>query len=1139
MVILNINEKRVCEMVETSMAKKDNYFGVSIEMAQWIPYTKTNWDSSSKFPLDDWSFSTFGHFDRMKMEVIEENEIEKFYPSTHKKKVRQLELDKRINRYTETQKIFLYTSENVTNLEDDSNAKLIDKNTINKWSKSNENTPYHNFIALVAIKYRQEFYRSPFYDKCNCIAKSISNFSMSNIDEKTKSCWHVHYRIFHTLGLDDRYLMLSADDPSLLIKCIYELHEMECNCLEESGEKDKNNYSKEIKEAFGRAWKKAEYHIKQKKNCDVMVNQIRLLVEECKELFENPNGVDFCCIIKKFGEEINKICGVKKYSTELSEYEMCLHRKVQRWVFECYRILLLLQKFPPILMTHTMFGIKDWKNKSYHPFSEIDFQFVGQSKPGIARKVPEYHMNLKEILEGDIPKGQAYATLGRYEYQWVGKMNDTILGDNRLVDKFYEQDTVRHISGNFAAMFDETASPHLNNLKKRLIKMNEHYNKSIVFAQHKDAKRRFDGDGSSKGIYEIIDCEQYPILAELLDTLNELHIQGCQRMYYLSTWHEAWGIEAFFDTFYGKLKRTASLLEKDDNDKSHNQGEFYKIVQKNILTELYHNLEVGIKSLSSLFNDRMISEMAMHENTYPSLYASGAFEDLFRRYTEWINSVRSVMCALSFESLNREGLVSADSMDDAKFMLFPTEWDNIHTFSLFPISTYNDSLVFFEMSIKKMLDIRHAMRILVHECGYFVGIIERAKRAETYIRMCANYYAEVLTADLCNRKEGTEIPIDIVRNYTETLAKELGDYLLNERNKMAEDSSDGGKNMSITKKAAFYAAPLELFLSNEIQKIPKEIDKDIAVGHNEKDTLMSAFENLFYVTGAGDVFSTEGVIYGVHRSDDALVRMMSVCREVLKECHADLLMISLLKMTTENYVVTLLKALKDTIDLNPVLKSDVSNKKVRDAHGSDFDSVYAIFALRAITALVSTFNSDGSMSETGDTVADEIRLLRDKIKNTINEIDIIFKDQEEIIQMWELLKEYMKIIIEESYEKSYKTYAYHIVHVWRIALPYILLCRDEINKEIDRLKEVDLKKYENNEELSFEDRIRVAGKEHYDKINELCEKMGMNKYDMNKEDGFWEKIGKLWRKTSKSKKVENISEFYLLAKFLERNSANE
>jgi len=682
----------------------------------------------------NWPFRLLGHFDKMRIKRIDE--LNEFAPEQDKLSVGTLA--ERLAYSPETQRLFLH-------------ARITPEleSIINGYANESLESQY-NFLALVAIKFRRPFPMAPYSVDCSCIERFVNSYKTKEPYSPSKP-WRVNHCVLKSLSLDDVYLLLEADDPNTILECVYEIQSLSCNCM--------SNYKGLFDNSGESKWHQYLEYL-----CRLLQNQLDN--DEYKQQRETAKThyVKFYDLVVACGMHIRKVIdGSGQYidiTTCLESMEKLLmvglfkntqdsdnpfnpgssnafhDYFVREWLINCCEIIRLCGDMPFVLKTNTIVGYS--RSKSTFNNFVSDFTIRVSKLPG-ATTLPSQHVNrFNEAYSNFKPKESLppfNLAHGQYEHQWNGCISQDIL--NRYAETFmsYQHlpvmkidgdgndvlsvETKRHVASNFSIkLANQNEDKAELSRRKRYLAERIHLANLWLRAQHTVASLQFS---------RIRECaNSFPLLEPYINAIDKLHIYGCQSMYYANSWHEFTGTGRFFRRFCEGLRASFEELRRLESA-PYGIPQYYALMIRDAI-------DISLDKLSSLFGDRMVQDMAIQENTRPTTYATGAFEHLIKRYTEWVSDIRNILVDIADDVPESRG------KDKISFLLLPVERDVIHTDSLFAIADVSRRIVFFELAFNQMLDIPYSVAILVHEVGHYLGRVQQSERVQVYMRMCAKRF---------------------------------------------------------------------------------------------------------------------------------------------------------------------------------------------------------------------------------------------------------------------------------------------------------------------------------------------------------------------------------------------------------------
>jgi hypothetical protein len=478
--------------------------------------------------------------------------------------------------------------------------------------------------------------------------------------------------------------------------------------------------------------------------------------------------------------------------------------------------------------------------------------------------------------------------------------------------------------------------------------------------------------------------ESFPFLDTFIDELDRLHLLGCQRFFNTLNWYEFKDAARFFVGFFVKFNETYELLRDSDD------AEKYLYVYM-----LVEDLKKPLRDLNELLNDRLVPDMIMCENVRHSRYSTGAYEMILKCYSNWLKHLRGILLDVEASHSNTEIISPTRSRSaDLPFLLVPGG-DSIHAHPLFRLCASFNMPVLFHVNMDKMLEINDCLALFAHEIGHYAGLIGKRHGVDTYFHMVSGTFAHQTALRLCTLHFVKTAP-ETAKYFISKLGKSLYEYI-KEYAKEIENRKDHVRKKGLTEPDI-----AEILVEDIFEKIAqKEIFKNwkrgsdisaLSTCEQAEVRLADAFIDLYDILGVASLISTEGhVFFGLLNNVKDEARK---CKRLLSECYADMIMIRVLEMTTEEFMSTCIKA---EVELNDTAANILNTHNIKNTNKDRFIST------RLVCGLLQT---EFDMLD--------IKELKD-IGPTTNEEEK--KKEEKLNAQTELLKKIMLIKIEKTKEK--------------------------------------------------------------------------------------------------------------------------
>jgi hypothetical protein len=1015
---------------------EDDVFGAIITLAQREPYAIAE-------QAEEWQHTLFGHFDVMRVGVTEE--LSQFKESENTLDTLR-NIEDRMYYRPETHKVFLYAKKGENN---------EDYNFVKEKFKNKNST---TFFALVAVKTRSQLFNHRGCTAIECIGRYMEDFKQDLILKAKKTDpdfddkdLEFKYYIMNSLSIDDVYILINTDNPDKVLHCIERLQFRECSYEHRDNvEQVKKHAVTKMKNQLSELCKRTPVFNNESEKDKEIITKFEKLVIDLNDGVRELRYDRIKNETKDIQDFLNRY--FHDYLGDGAKYEE------MRWLMDCVNAIRICDDVPIILHTHTVIGFQQPENaESISNTDLINIDIKVQSCPGM-----NLHNALKELLNYSSPvpddeKEKEFSViLGRFDFVYNGTFtlqNIVKFYAKLLEEKGTKPDAgIRYSSGNiiFNKNCNKSMSTYKNIVEYMTKILNEENRLSNLWAreQYKFAVPLFNNvREKAKG---------YPFLIPLIDAIDRLHIQGCSKFFYALRVHEFEDAAKFFVAFYRQLERAFDILDTMNTK--------YRAYYAQLLAL---DLQQAMNAFSGLFNDRIILDMSMYENTRPSLYATGAYERVLKRYNEWIKNVRAVVMCIEDGKWEDDRLLN--------FLVVPEQHNETLSLVLFRLTECEQNLSIYFMSFDEMLEIDNTLSILVHEIGHYIGIIGRKSRVKTYFSMVAYFYARRISRDLCSL---TSMPSNIIDKNIARLADELQIYF-KERLLSLEGSSDKFEQLGDK-----YMDHAEILCRGWLRDLNDVLLLEKPNNMNTKKVGVALLD-LYRATGVSKYIKINGQFNGL--SETKFVT--SECKRMIREAYSDYIMIHVLDLDVENYFEVLVTAF---VNRNKSAQSANTNMKLRED-----SSFIVIDAIRAISALLPLYftgkvhdlllddnknNGDNSKKES---IQDFFDMLYNEIYKVIEEITKRFEKNDKLVEnkiflkTWNELSKAMINVVEDVEDKNDSEY--HIddwMGTWRLMLPYLYRCTFKIST---RLQEYE-KDYEKN--LRWE-KIKKLYKDIYKEKNSM------------------------------------------------------
>jgi hypothetical protein len=928
-------------------------FGVIIEMSQLEPYKELAPDDRVSYR---WEHDLFGHFDEMSLWI--ETDIMKFSTAAAADKLRNLPDEKhRMHFHAETQKTFLYFQE------DNNDEKSSKIDFLKKYQTGMQ--PYQ-FTALVSVKPRHQFIAAKRCGICECVKNFLEREKVYGFLNEAEYC------VMNSLSFDDAYVLIGTDNPKDILELAHKVNLRSCNgnCNNQAVpdsviRKSIITASKTIKKLL------SEEDAKQYAKAFPCVNECLNII---LSWIDNAEDYRDCNVLIDRADPLRKYIESQRYTKEPDAFKKLL------WHINCYNAVRMCGPLPVVLSTNTVIGYQRGltKDKLHKKDVKIAFEMQMQTKPGA-----------NFIYATKAYREKFDIALGRYDLSWKGNSLEDLIG---LYKNFFRghhplRQGARHI------LLECDKNYMLQPEDECVIKTQEE-----MFIEDSLLSNAWAIEGHRKAVKLFRklrkDASKYPFLDPLINEMDKLHMQGCSKLFYAMHSHEFEDARKFFDQLYDIL---ADLF--DELNDSNNQLFHAKMIAS--------GLEQILKDLSALFHDRMILDI--YENTRPTLYATGAYENVLKRYSDWIKDLRSILCKL--ENNNN---VSTDRLD---FLLVPVERDTIHSDNLFPLSVKEPSIITYATTFDNMLNIHNALPLFTHEVGHYWGIVGRIERVKTFWSMVAYFYSVRLTRGLCLHSY-SKITTNAVRTYTEQLADSLQKYFIYR----GSNEVNGCHSLDIVEK--YCKEWIDDFVERVIYNPSSE----------EERNLVEKFVKLYRGLGCTHLICKEGKLLA-SLSEEVTNYDIDLCKSHVRESYSDIIMIRLLKMSTEDYFRVFLSVMIENSNQLSNISDNIEERGqlLRDS-------------ARILSALLQL---DDDTEKMPYEVLNEIPQRVQTVTNTVSQMFIDNRYPLEWKTKWEALRDTMVMMVEKT---EYHKEAREVVPIWRLSAPYLYRSGQEIERKLKILE---------------------------------------------------------------------------------------
>jgi hypothetical protein len=958
---------KLSAMEDLQMSNR-NVFGVIIEMSQREPWANS----------DFWNYSLLGHFDEMKIQVVDDVSafsVDKSFVLTDEVAFEKLDGRGRLNFHPESQKLFFY-------VEDSLNKK---RDRLEMYSKGEQE---YGYIALVAVKSRHQFKHSNRCGVCHCIEGFVSQYIIDN------NIKHFEYCVMDSLGIDDVYILICTDNPNTILRFIQylQLHTCHYNCNNRKITDVKNS----LLSSSDKLSKLLEYSTSEHIIVDVYLRQI---VINCRDVIlehMEKQEFDYEALEKALSENrqalknrVDKIVDDNRISLSTS-----LSYGSFDWIMSCYNSIRSFGSLPVVMRTHTVIGHKN----HLHDYGRDDIEFCYEMRMNIRPGANYVYFNSGYSADEVI-------VLGRHDMVWkelISEKDFMSLYKNLQTSHTGVPSVDRQFSGHFIIDKKNLISNELTVEQRYITKTQE-----AMFAEDALLSRLWveDRHRESEKLFRNLRNEtlmhDFPFLKPLINAVDRLHMQGCRKFYYAMNLHEFEDTRKFFDALYESLGGIFNELIMAEID---SRADYARMFAK--------GLELTLRHLSLLFNDRMILDVTTHENTRPSLYATGAYEALLKRYSDWTKDLRGLLMRIDGKRRDPNRL---------HFILVPVERNYIHTDEIFPITNSEPLLIVHATDFDNMLDIHNALPSFAHETGHYLGIVYKNMRVRTYIHMVSFYFSMRLTRTLCFRNY-SPVAWGDMHDKVERLADNLFNYLYSKWEK------------HIGKKSLIYAETCcTKWLNSAFNNIMFESCEDNSPELALAQSLVALYDEFNCVSFIRKL----GPFYLSPSERAAEEEGIGMCAFLIRESYADLVPIRVLNMTTEDYFRVMLTGFKKR------------NEKISAASTGlnliDRGNQVVLDAIRAFSVMLQT--------EVCDSIDDKDAPLNVRIKaeSAFKKVDNLLH-KTDLCETWSLLRDAMnELLVVEVLSENHD-----LMCVWRLMIPYLRASGKKIKSILNNVSGSDL-----------------------------------------------------------------------------------
>ena len=1017
------------------MIDSNGYFGVSMIMSRQDQLTST--------PSSDWVYTLLGHYDEMKLQVKDDNDdggSQKFYFSHHEYLETLSATNKRKEFQPETQKFFFI-------VENKQNENGYSKDLLKAYSKPDEQMGEKSFIALVAVKLHPLYLKT----RAHSMSKSSELLDEEIIDYfKDKSeCGKnfldkdiTDYFIMRSLGIDEFCVLFVMKEPwySQIMEFVRYL---EISNSFPTPATSVENAKSAIEKLLSVEYPKLEVRSKARQEWLSKVNAPHNRSTENQTMIELKDLIED--VIKSIDDNSYTMIldTLKNKWTELLKTNTSYD--VLDWFLQCIDSIRVCGRVPSVLQAHTVIGYRSKLHEDLKiPYKEnpLELRELAQEKLGVIDDLcgSMKDRRRKVDIEFTLRPGASVESLKSAFIECIGRYNDARGQSDASIDP--ELFKVSVTAGRsycvysnvltFSEMlwictnllFAKSAEDagigsnkifqysscrlHFNSKPNCCTKITDEAKEDLLSEdialatawmdeQYELASRLFN--------IAIEACQkepEYKFLLPLIREISLLHGQACQRFFWAATWSEFKYSRIFFSSLFEEIEEIFFYMTTGRYDKN-----FHK---SDILDGLNDALKLCLDKLTMLFNERMTFGLTIHENTRPGLYATGAYEALLRRYSDWIQRLTSILSQ-----------VERNEKEPLGFMLTPVERDGIHSQHLFPIRQGGKGrIIVYNAPLGDLLELDYTLITLIHEVGHHWGDVCKSDRRVTFLSMVSMFFSLRIESELRSGKleampRGTLVSAQL------DIYEKMKNYLLN------GTASTNDRNI-------MGLSYLCRILWNEF--IEYAVDhKTVERLESEKSDLLNAFAEIYYQAGMASLVSHQGATFAqilLSTFEDTI----GYCRTLIRECYADLIMIRVLDLTLDNaetFFSTLFKGMdKSTFQRQYAFPVDKQR-----ALSLDCDGMKGIIVFRLLSALM-------VMSDSG---ADEKQLFQDngnEIRKLLNSVPEIIVDKK---HLWEH-REDIAPDMEKLANRDYENFAVALPRAWGIVSSHLLLSGRRIRNRL-------------------------------------------------------------------------------------------
>ena len=907
----------------------NRHIGVVVEFANWEPF-RIGSTEDQKIKHDKrgnpiasrkWRYRLFGHFDEMKIAVMDipgDDRDNPFYKPfkygdprdfTRGSHINNVLMnitdneDERMRFHPERSTIFLYTD-----YDDDKFEKLK--------MFQDADIGYDCFVAVVSIQFLRVFYDLPFSGQFECIEHYLEDFRA-----KQHLTSQFDFVMLKALSLDDACVLIKSRSVNAILECAKGLRQHTCESANDICSDNCGRFAKltnpSDQESFAKRynlyWEKLREEMPDPDKMKITNGKLERLCKPIRSFFQKKEKTATPDMNDKANRDeleqsLDKLLNVVYALGDFDRLCMSISYAWLEWIMKCRKAIRVASPMPLVRETHTIIGSPieklkaieqgryekyTLKNKSIYKGTEefdskddkVNFVILAKVHPGsdMAKSAEIFEDYIKCRFEFDIIDEKIMVRMGKHDL--IYKNSGTADEARRMTEaarlKRFSNEIesvvnfpVVHIACNFYLdkpdVNDKTAEIR-NDIHKEHVLLSETWSRE----RHSDVAKLFTSIREN--------TKDFAFLQDLINDHDLLYMKGVKRLYGTSVAYDYKGAANFFIIFYEQVNKVCKLIS---------QSSRFKDDEKYILArEIKEGLDLALKRLSEFFDDRVVFDLAVRDNTRPSLYATGAYETLLNRYSVLVTNLKKLLaCARDKHHKKRD-----DKRLDVKLdvLLIPVEYADIQIQQVFPIASGSHNLIFIEAPFDRMLEIHDAVPALCHELGHFLCTINPEDQLKVFVEMYAHSFSYKLTQSLCNQSYA-KIPMPSVQTYMENLRKAIKAYLNHcqkhektSYNHIMKDKTLNLEHADAQLGGFIKEAFLTLFKKNPPAKV---------------GDVHTRFKELCNVLGVLPLLHDEEHVSITFSVVNEAVEECVLIKRWLQECEADLAMIRTLELSIEDYL---------------------------------------------------------------------------------------------------------------------------------------------------------------------------------------------------------------------------------------------